>query len=61
MSTRITIERRILRRFLENVEKDKSIPAGVLAVLREQIDRGSFPDAAALELALEEAVRNANN
>ena len=61
MSTRITIERRILRRFLENVEKDKSIPASVLAVLRQEIDHGTFPDVATLQLALEEAVRNAND
>lgn len=56
MSSSPSLETRILRRFLENAEQDKSLPADLLDRLRDLVKREDLPTVAELEVALEQTV-----
>lgn len=56
MSAPVSLEMRILQRFIENAEQDKSLPTALLNRLRELVQREDLPTVAELEIALERTV-----
>jgi len=56
MNTIPSLETRILRRFLENAEQDKSLPVDLLDRLRDLLMREDLPTLADLEVVLEQTV-----